>query len=66
MRIQELKNAPFEGSKKAQGRRIIKSKDDKNKNCPIFYKFDDKFIAKIPKLTKIQPTTHFFTKIYGN
>ena len=30
MRIQELKNAPFEGSKKAQGRRIIKSKDDRN------------------------------------
>ena len=43
MRILQPKNASSEGCKKSQGKKDIKSKNDKNKSCPKFYKLGDKF-----------------------
>ena len=42
MRIQEPKNTSFKVSKKAGGKKVIKSKDDCNKSCPKFCKLGDK------------------------
>ena len=43
MRILEPKNAFWKGAKKHEVKKVIKSKNDRNKSCPKFYKLGDEF-----------------------
>ena len=44
-RILELiEKASFKGCKKAQGKKVIKSKKEKNKSCPKFWKLGNIFL----------------------